>query len=93
MTTSATPVAPSSLGARLRTLYYIRAVFAVLWGVTLIVAMPAGALLTVLLVIYPLVDAVSVFWQLRSEGSAQASRVPEWINVVLSVETDRKSVV
>lgn len=85
MTASAhTPLAP--IGAQLRRLYAIRFGFAVVWSVLLVLASGAvGPLLTVLLVLYPLVDAVAVIWQLRSEGRGQASRVPEIVNVVLSL--------
>lgn len=86
MTDSTAPATNTPFRAGLRTLYYLRAAFAVLWGVTLIVASPpVGGILTFLVVVYPLVDAASVLWQLRSEGREQASRVPEWINVVVSV--------
>jgi len=72
--------------ASLRKLYFIRFAFAVLWAVVLFTAgSTGGVLLTVLLVVYPLVDAVAVLTQLRAEGAAQASRVPEWANVVVSV--------
>jgi len=70
----------------LRRLYFIRFGFALVWAVLLFfVAGLGGAALTVLLVIYPLVDSAAVIWQLRAEGPAQASRVPEVINVVVSI--------
>jgi uncharacterized membrane protein HdeD (DUF308 family) len=76
----------SAFSGALRNLYFIRFAFALVWAVLLILTASVGTpLLTVLVFIYPLVDAIAVFWQLRSEGSAQASRVPEWINVALSV--------
>jgi uncharacterized membrane protein HdeD (DUF308 family) len=83
--TSSTPTAPP-LGVALRRLYFVRFGFAIVWALLVFLAAGAvGPLFTVLVVIYPLVDAVAVFWQLRSEGPAQASRVPEIINVVVSV--------
>ena len=83
---TAAPVASTPFRTALRNLYYLRAAFAVLWAVTLIVAAPpVGGLLTLLVVLYPLVDAASVLWQLRSEVGADAPRVAEWINVVVSV--------
>ncbi len=70
----------------LRTLYFARFAFALVWAALLFLASGVGGpLLTVLLIVYPLADAAAVFWQLRSEGPAQASRAPESINVVLSV--------
>lgn len=81
-----TPGSAPSFGASLRTLYFIRFAFAIVWAAVLLIGGGSGgALLTVLLVVYPLVDAAAVLWQLRSEGSSQASRVPEGINVVVSI--------
>jgi uncharacterized membrane protein HdeD (DUF308 family) len=87
MTSTAPLASPQPrLGSELRRLYFARFAFAVVWAIVLIVSTTTiNPLLTVLLVLYPLVDAAAVFWQLRSEGRAQASRVPEWFNVVLSV--------
>lgn len=85
MTTSISST-PSPLIATLRNIYFARFAFALVWALVLIFAMPqVGPLLTVLVVIYPLVDAGAVYWQLRSEGRASAPRVSETINVVVSV--------
>jgi hypothetical protein len=85
MTTSS-PGAALTFGASLRTLYFARFAFAIVWAALIILlGGVGGALVTVLLIVYPLVDAAAVLWQLRSEGRSQASRVPEWINVVVSV--------
>lgn len=84
MTTS-TATKPG-LGAALRRIYFTRAAFAVVWAVVLILAAPTpGPLLTVLVVLYPLVDAGAVFLQIRAEGQARGPRPAELINVVLSV--------
>jgi hypothetical protein len=84
MTTSSAATSP--LTAVLRRLYFIRFGFAVVWAVVLILTAHLGApLLTVLLVVYPLVDAASVLWQIRAEGAASRPRVTEWINVAVSV--------
>ncbi|HEY0246740.1 MAG TPA: DUF308 domain-containing protein [Gryllotalpicola sp.] len=84
ITTDSGALAPMT--AFLRRLYFIRFAFAIVWAVVLIASGgTAGPLLTVLLVIYPLVDAASVLWQIRSEGAASQPRVTEWINVVVSV--------
>lgn len=72
--------------ASLRKLYFIRFGFALVWSALLFtLGGSGGVILTVLLVVYPLVDALAVLWQLRSEGREQASRVPELINVVVSL--------
>jgi uncharacterized membrane protein HdeD (DUF308 family) len=86
MTVTSTSGTARTFSASLRTLYFIRFAFAIVWAVVLFLAGGSGgALLTVLLVVYPLVDAAAVLWQVRSEGASQASRVPEWINVAVSV--------
>ncbi|GGI38267.1 hypothetical protein GCM10010988_18140 [Cnuibacter physcomitrellae] len=70
----------------MRRLYVVRFGFAIVWAAVLIVTAPLGApLLSALLVLYPLVDAGSVLWQLRTVDAASGPRIPEWINVVVSV--------
>lgn len=84
VSTGAAPLPASS--ARLRTLYFARFGFAIVWAAVLIATASLGApLLSVLLVLYPLVDAGSVLWQLRTDDTASGSRVPEGINIVVSV--------
>lgn len=73
----------------LRTLYVIRFVFAGLWvGVVFATVAPQtapSALLTILLVIYPLFDAAAVLWQLRADPERGRPKTAEWFNVVVSV--------
>jgi uncharacterized membrane protein HdeD (DUF308 family) len=85
MTTSdSRSTSPSSTA--LRRLYGIRAAFALVWAVLLLAAAtPAGPPLTVLLVVYPLVDAAAVLWQLRSAHRSPGPRVAETVNVVVGV--------
>lgn len=86
MTATSSSGAAPTFSASLRTVYLIRFAFAIVWAVALFLAGGmGGAPLTVLLVVYPLVDAGAVLWQVRSEGASQASRVPEWINVIVSI--------
>ena len=86
MTTTTTPQSATAFSSSLRRLYFTRFAFAIIWAAVLLVSGGGvGVLLSVLLVLYPLVDAAAVLWQLRSEGRAEASRVPEWINVVVSI--------
>ncbi|PJJ55239.1 hypothetical protein [Compostimonas suwonensis] len=83
MTTIVSP--PSApLAKTLRRLYFTRFGFAVVWALLLaLVATDVGPLLTVLLILYPLVDAASVFIELRA--STGSSRVTETVNIVVSV--------
>jgi len=73
----------------LRKLYFIRFVFAIVWvGVMFATAAKAtepNALLTVLLIVYPLFDAGAVLWQLRADPDKERAKVAEWFNVVVSV--------
>lgn len=86
MTTTAATRPPTSLLAALRGIYFLRFAFALTWALILLATKPdLGPLLTVLLVIYPLVDAAAVYWQVRSEGRASTPRVVETINVAASV--------
>ncbi len=72
--------------ASLRRLSLLRFAFAVVWAIVLFSTANAPvAVLAVLLVVYPLVDAGAVVWQLRSEGPTASPKAAEWINVVLSV--------
>lgn len=82
------PVA-SAYARSLRTLYVVRAVFALAWVGTVFAtsaqALEPTALLTVLLVLYPLFDAGAVLWQLRADPDPHRSKTAEWVNVVVSV--------
>jgi uncharacterized membrane protein HdeD (DUF308 family) len=80
----ATSTAP--LAHTLRRLYFTRFGFAVIWALLLALVSPASAIvLTVLLVLYPLVDAASALVELRASGSNARSRASELANVVVSV--------
>jgi uncharacterized membrane protein HdeD (DUF308 family) len=88
MTTTTRSVSRTSAAftSRLRGLYFTRFGFAVVWALVLFLAASSlNPLLTTLVIIYPLVDAVAVLWQLRAEPSTRASRLFEWLNVVVSV--------
>lgn len=76
-----------ALRSALRRLYFVRVGFTVVWAALLLLTGgTSGPPLTILLVVYPLFDAASVFWQIRAEGeSRRRANVSEWINVVVSV--------
>lgn len=70
----------------LRRIYLARFAFAAAWTAILISTSPTvGPLLTVLLVLYPLVDAAAVLWQLQTEDRQTAPRLTEMINVGVSL--------
>ena len=84
-TVSEADSAPPFAGTLSR-LYFIRFAFAVVWAALLIPSgKHTGGGLTALLVVYPLVDAAAVLWQLRAKGRAPGSTVAEWANVLVSV--------
>lgn len=84
-TTSATGSA-SPFGAALARLYLARFAFAVVWAALLFPSgKHTGAALTALVVLYPLVDASAVLWQLRSKHRTPGAGAAERINVVVSV--------
>ncbi|WP_062205733.1 hypothetical protein [Streptomyces sp. NBRC 109706] len=79
-------VSPSTFGRALRRLYLVRFAFALVWAMLLFsTSDTTGALLTVLLIVYPLFDAAAVLWQLRARGDARKPQVSEWVNVAVSV--------
>lgn len=86
-TTTASGTSPTPpFDAMLGRLYLVRFAFAVVWAALLFPSgKHTGAALTVLLVVYPLVDAAAVLWQLIAKGRRPGSRVAEWINVAVSV--------
>lgn len=76
-------------GSKLRTLYFVRFAFAIIW-VGIMFATVAGAtepnvLLSILLIVYPAFDAGAVLWQLRADPDKQRSKVSEWTGVVVSI--------
>lgn len=85
MSVSETTTSPT-LGSALRRLYFIRFALTVVWAALLfLTGGSAGPFLTILLIVYPLLDAAAVFWQLRSERDSKRATVSQWINIVVSV--------
>lgn len=74
-----------AISGALRRLYFVRFGFTLIWAALLFATGgAAGPFLTILLVAYPLFDAASVLWQIRSESSGRRAKVSEWANVVVS---------
>ena len=81
-----TTLDPVPLAQTLRRLYFSRFGFAIVWALLIgLLAPTSPALLTVLLVLYPLVDAASVLVELRASGSTAKSRPSELANIIVSV--------
>ncbi|GAB2598247.1 hypothetical protein [Pseudactinotalea suaedae] len=85
MTTIDAPAAVP-LARTLRRLYFARFGFAVVWALLLAAVAPGGGpLLTVLLVLYPLVDAAAVLVELRGSDASSGSRLSARANIFISV--------
>ncbi|QCB92707.1 hypothetical protein [Cellulomonas shaoxiangyii] len=85
MTTLDPPIAPP-LALTLRRLSFSRFGFAVVWALLVaLVAPDVAPLLTVLLIVYPLVDAASVLIELRASGASGRSATSEIVNIAVSV--------
>lgn len=73
----------------LRNLYFLRFAFAAVWvGIVLATSTTVGepdALLTLLLIVYPVFDAGAVLWQLRADPDESRSKAAEWTNVAVSI--------
>ncbi|MFK4850213.1 hypothetical protein ACI3KT_01140 [Microbacterium sp. ZW T6_19] len=82
-------MADHSFTRSLRSLYFVRFAFAIIWVVIMFATSAKttepNALLTILLIVYPLFDAGAVLWQLRSNPDRQRSKTPEWIGVAVSI--------
>lgn len=82
-------VGPTDLRRALRSLYLVRAVFALVWAAVLVATSAAATspsiLLTTLLVIYPLADAAAVLRQVRAHTGTGRSTTAERANIVVSL--------
>jgi uncharacterized membrane protein HdeD (DUF308 family) len=78
-----------SFSRSLRSLYFVRFAFALIWvGIMFATSTKTtepNVLLTILLIVYPLFDAGAVLWQLRANPDHLRSKTPEWIGVAVSI--------
>ncbi|MEV1118771.1 hypothetical protein AB0I91_27205 [Actinosynnema sp. NPDC049800] len=86
-TEARTPVAEVDGAKALRTLYFVRFGFAIVWaGLLALTASTLTPFAIALLVIYPLFDVAAAVVDLRSSGAARP-RVPLYANMALSLLT------
>jgi uncharacterized membrane protein HdeD (DUF308 family) len=72
----------------LRKLYIIRAAFSVTWVILVaLFAKNSAGIATALLVIYPAWDVVGTFLDIRANQKNSASKMPQYINAVISIIT------
>ena len=91
MSTVVAPLAPASSALSLRTLYFVRAAFSVVWVALVFVlastvttgTKPSIAAI-VLLTVYPLWDAVATIFDIRATPTA-TTHVPQYINIAFGV--------
>ncbi|WP_152364613.1 hypothetical protein [Microlunatus speluncae] len=85
---NAPAAAESARGTKaLRTLYYVRFGFAVVWaGLLLLTASALGPVSIALLVLYPLFDVAAAVIDFRSSGATRP-RAPLYVNMALSLIT------
>jgi len=68
----------------LRTLYFIRATFSVIWVILIVLfAKTSIQIATILLIIYPAWDVVGTFLDIRANQGAP-SKTPQYVNAVIS---------
>ncbi|MES2064681.1 MAG: hypothetical protein V4456_22375 [Bacteroidota bacterium] len=68
----------------LRTLYFVRATFSVLWVILIaLFAKKSIEIATILLIIYPAWDVVGTFLDIRANQGA-SSKTPQYVNAVIS---------
>src|ERR1700742_2493038 len=71
----------------LRKLYFVRAGFAFLWFILIAIFAKKNAdIAAVLLIIYPIWDAIAIFFDIMI-NPASASKTPQYVNLAISVVT------
>lgn len=71
----------------LRTLYFTRAAFSILWVVGVAaLAKTNVTIATILFIIYPAWDALATFFDIRANPPA-ANKTPQYVNIVISIST------
>ncbi|QRR01345.1 hypothetical protein [Dyadobacter sandarakinus] len=71
----------------LRTLYFVRAAFSVLWALLVTVAAKTNpSLAMILFIIYPAWDVLATIFDIRSNPPA-AGKVPQYVNIVIGITT------
>jgi uncharacterized membrane protein HdeD (DUF308 family) len=88
--TTATGAPTTATAPALRTLYYARFGFAIIWAILLVVTASSldsissiNALTVILLVLYPLVDAAAAAVDVRSSGASRPTAL--YVNMALSL--------
>lgn len=88
MSTTATLQSPIQTARALRSLYFTRTAFSVIW-VTLVAlfAKTSPGIATVLLIIYPAWDVLGTLLDIRANKHSGSSLTPQYVNLAISILT------
>lgn len=88
MSTSATLTPSLQTSRALRSLYFTRTAFSVIWVILVAVfAKSSPGIATVLLIIYPAWDVVGTFIDIRANRGTGNSLMPQYVNAAISIIT------
>ena len=88
MSTSATTITPLQTARALRSLYFTRTTFSVVWVILVaLLAKSSPGIAAVLLVIYPAWDVVGTFLDIRANQNTGSSLMPQYVNAAISILT------
>ncbi|TGE29235.1 hypothetical protein [Hymenobacter metallicola] len=83
VTSVSTAPAPARTSQALRTLYFVRAAFSLVWASLLLLLAPSSpALTTTLLLLYPAWDVLATVADIRANRGA-GSLLPQYVNIVV----------
>ena len=84
ISSTATTPAPVQTARALRTLYFVRAAFSVVWvSLVFLFAKSSPSLTAALLLLYPTWDVLATFADIRANRSAAGSLLPQYVNIVV----------
>ena len=86
MSTSATAVlpAPAQTAQALRTLYFVRVAFSVVWVSLVFLFVKSSPTVTgILLLLYPAWDVLATFGDIRANRSTGKTPLPQYVNIVV----------
>lgn len=85
--TPANPFRVASTAQALRTLYFVRAAFSLVWvGLLLAFVKSSPALTAILLLVYPTWDVAATFFDIRANRGG-ASKLPQYVNIGIGLLT------
>ena len=90
MSISSTAITPASgqTDRALRTLYFVRAAFSVVWvSLVFLFAKSSPPLTAALLLLYPVWDVLATFGDIRANRGTAGSLLPQYVNIVVGLIT------